>query len=67
MVGGMKKRAAPDPDVVTIELMEWEKQPWCLYLNDFRIAGSKPWGGGKIIRTWKVRRADLATALERKP
>ena len=25
-----------------------------LYLNDYRIEGSKPWGGGKIKQTWMI-------------
>lgn len=25
-----------------------------LYLNDTRIAGSKPWGGGKVIESWNI-------------
>lgn len=33
-----------------------------LYLNDFRIAGPKPWGGGKILRTWSVSQEDLRSA-----
>jgi len=23
-------------------------------LNDYRIAGPKPWGGGRILRTWRM-------------
>lgn len=36
-----------------------------IYLNDFRIAGPKPWGGGKILKEWKVDLSDIleATAL----
>jgi len=26
----------------------------CLALNDTRIAGPKPWGGGKVIYSFKV-------------
>lgn len=25
-----------------------------IYLNDFRIAGPKPWGGGKVLKEWIV-------------
>lgn len=26
----------------------------CIVVNGTRIAGPKPWGGGKIVKTWKV-------------
>jgi hypothetical protein len=31
----------------------------CVYLNDFRIAGPKPWGGGRTVRSWKVSADDI--------
>lgn len=34
-----------------------------IYLNDFRIAGPKPWGGGKVISSWDVRPSDIYKAL----
>lgn len=36
-----------------------------VYLNDFRIAGPKPWGGGTTLKSWKVSTKDLETALGR--
>ena len=36
----------------------------CVYLNDFRIAGPKPWGGGETLYSFKVSREDLYKALE---
>ena len=35
-----------------------------LYINDHRVAGSKPWGGGKIIQTWKVQKKDLLEDIQ---
>ncbi len=35
-----------------------------LYLNDRRIAGNKPWGGGKIIKTWNLSSLDAENMLE---
>ena len=36
-----------------------------IYINDYRVAGSKPWGGGQSIKAWTtVREADILTALE---
>jgi len=26
----------------------------CITINDYRIAGPKPWGGGKVIKSWQV-------------
>jgi hypothetical protein len=53
-------------DLHKLELVAWQDHPHCLYLNDFRIAGSKPWGGGKIIRTWYISESDLKIALDQK-
>lgn len=34
-----------------------------VYLNDYRIAGPKPWGGGEIIKEWSVRIEDILNAI----
>jgi hypothetical protein len=34
-----------------------------VYLNDCRIAGNKPWGGGKVISSWKVNSKEIADQL----
>jgi hypothetical protein len=36
-----------------------------LYINDHRVAGPKPWGGGPIVKTWTADISHLRTALER--
>ena len=36
-----------------------------IYLDDHRIAGPKPWGGGTVVKTWIVRAKDLKLAIER--
>ena len=36
----------------------------CVYLGNLRIAGPKPWGGGKTIKKWNVNRSDINEALE---
>lgn len=38
---------------VPLSICEWNGEPHCVYLNDFRIAGGKPWGGGKKLKEWK--------------
>ena len=35
-----------------------------VYLNDHRIAGLKPWAGGKVEKEWDVDLADIKTALK---
>lgn len=37
-----------------------------LYLNDHRISGPKPWGGGRLVRTWHIDGDDLINALNSK-
>lgn len=36
----------------------------CIAINDFRVSGNKPWGGGKIIQTWFAKKSDILHALE---
>ena len=57
---------SPKPDDVRFELVvsAWEGNPaHCIYLNDHRIAGGKPWGGGTTTAKWSVSLADLRRAL----
>lgn len=35
----------------------------CLCINDTRVAGPKPWGGGTVVRSWDANVDGLATAL----
>jgi hypothetical protein len=34
-----------------------------LYINDFRVSGSKPWGGGTTIKEWDISLKDLKNSL----
>jgi hypothetical protein len=34
-----------------------------LYINDYRICGNKPWGGGRTIHEWKISRENLEKGL----
>lgn len=38
-----------------------------LYIDDFRIAGPKPWGGGTVEKEWVAERRDIAQALGTRP
>jgi hypothetical protein len=34
-----------------------------VYVNNYRIAGPKPWGGGEVIHEFKTTRAEIKRAL----
>ncbi len=36
-----------------------------LYINDFRIAGNKPWGDGHVVKTWTVKKEDLLEDIKK--
>ena len=35
----------------------------CLSVNDYRVAGSKPWGGGEVIFKGKAKKENLIKAI----
>ncbi len=37
-----------------------------VYLNGYRIAGEKPWGGGRVLKAWTIELSDLREAMRRK-
>lgn len=54
------------PETVKIEIVSGVEGP-CLVIDDWRVAGPKPWGGGKVLYSFDVPRKKLpgvATALE---
>jgi hypothetical protein len=48
---------------VTIELVRGNSCGEGLYLNDNRIAGTKPMPAGKVVNTWSVSVAELRELL----
>lgn len=38
-----------------------------IYINDYRVAGPKPWGGGSQVYEFKASREDIEHALSRAP
>ena len=54
--------AKKDPSF-KLEVVKWEGSLHCAYLNDFRVAGGKPWAGGEIVKTWNVSLRDLTEAV----
>ena len=47
---------------VTIEMISGSEGP-CIAINDTRIAGPKPWAGGKITNTWTTTRDRIIASL----
>ena len=45
----------PENDTVTVAMVNGVEGP-SLYINDYRVLGPKPWGGGEVIRSWTVDR-----------
>ena len=35
-----------------------------IYINDYRICGCKPWGGGQVTKTWFAKPSDIIQALK---
>ena len=38
---------------------------YCIALNDCRIAGEKPWGGGQVVKRWKINLSTIKRAINR--
>jgi hypothetical protein len=36
----------------------------CVVLNGRRIVGPKPWGGGRVLHSFKIKLAEIKKALE---
>lgn len=56
----------PPPGCVFVDICEGVEGP-SVYINDYRVAGPKPWGGGKISRRFTARIESLKTATDRLP
>lgn len=50
-------------DRFELRIVRWEGRIRCVYLNDHRIAGGKPWGGGEVVAKFTVSRDDLLSAI----
>ena len=51
-------------ETMRLELVAGVEGP-SIYLNDERIAGPKPWGGGRITKSYQIKRAQLREILNR--
>lgn len=52
-----------EQEALSLEIVKWEGKIHCVYLNDKRIAGGKPWGGGNTARSFSVKKKDLIEAI----
>lgn len=34
-----------------------------IYIDNYRVAGPKPWGGGEITHEWKADKEDILRAI----
>ena len=50
------------PKQVKIEVIEVVSGK-SLYINDFRVSGPKPWGGGVVIESFTIDKTELKKAL----
>ncbi len=51
-------------DSFSLKLIRWNgNSAHCVYLNNTRIVGGKPWGGGTVQREWRFTLEDLRRAF----
>ena len=56
----------PDKKYARIDIVKGV-EGHAIYINDFRVVGPKPWGGGEYVKSWeKVEIKDILKALEKK-
>lgn len=46
-----------------LSIVRWEGRIHCAYLNDFRVAGRKPWAGGTTEKEWTVTLREVIRAF----
>lgn len=48
---------------IELEVIQWEGRPHCIYLNNYRVVGAKPWGGGTTIKKWPTSLREIIAAF----
>jgi len=48
---------------VTLAVVKWEGRLRCAYLNNFRIVGGEPWGGGTTEKKWETSLREVIRAF----
>ena len=49
-------------DKITIEIINGSEGQ-CVVINNYRVAGPKPWGGGFVEKSWTASKQDILTAI----
>ena len=53
-------------ETIRVEVISGVEGP-CLSVNSLRVAGPKPWGGGRVIHAFDVPKKDIIEAASRLP
>jgi len=68
------KKTKKKPVLVTRKAKAWCKVTlvagpggYAVYVNDVRVCGEKPWGGGNVVADWRPLASDVELALKAKP
>lgn len=48
---------------VRLCVVKWGGRLQCAYLNNFRIVGGKPWGGGDTVKEWNTTLREVIRAF----
>jgi len=56
------KKIIWNDEIISIEVVSGVEGP-SLYINQYRIVGNKPWGGGKVLQSWKIKAKELRQFL----
>lgn len=61
MTGKLTEAQLDEP--VKLQVVKWEGRIRCAYLNDHRIVGAKPWGGGATLKAWDTSLREIIRAF----
>ena len=64
-IGLAEPKPTKTPRLLPLELVLWEGHLSCAYLNDYRVVGGKPWGGGRGAYIIDIRTEQLQHILQR--
>jgi hypothetical protein len=59
-----KPKSPKPPRTVEVCICNGVEGP-CVIINGWRVAGNKPWGGGRIVMTREVPVAEIRRALSK--
>ena len=48
---------------VKLTVVRWQERIHCIYINDHRIAGGKPWAGGTTEKEWNTSLREVIRAF----